>query len=250
MTDISETRTDISAHAPDKSNPLTDISVGLPAKTARAAGLVGCRRCAQTAPLGTAHCRRCGARLKSRAYGSLGSVWLFWALGVIAYIPANIWPMLETRLLLTTSDDTIIEGALKLLGHGSILIVLVILLASVVIPLTKFAAIAWLALSVQYRLPSSPVWRHRVYEGVEIIGRWSMIDVFVVAILSSLVQFSLLANVKPGPAAFAFALSVIFTMLSALAFDSRMIWDLDDDHPLAGEGDNLPTVEEPAPAER
>ncbi len=230
MTDISDVRTDIS--------------------TARAAGLVGCQRCARVAPLGTKRCPRCGARLTSRAYRSLGTVWFFWALGIIAYVPANIWPMLETRLLLTTSDDTIIEGALKLLSHGSVLIALVILLASVVIPLAKFAAIAWLALSIQYRLPSSPKWRHRVYEAVELIGRWSMIDVFVVAILSSLVQFSVLANVKPGPAALAFALSVIFTMLSALAFDSRMIWDLDDEDASTGKRDDLTAVEEPAPAER
>lgn len=219
--------------------------------TARAEGLVGCQRCAKVAPLGTARCNRCGAKLTSRAYRSLGTVWFFWALGVIAFVPANIWPMLETRLLLTTSDDTIIEGALKLLSHGSVLIAVVILLASVVIPLTKFAAVAWLALSVQYRLPSSPKWRHRVFEAVELIGRWSMIDVFVVAILSSLVQFSVLANVKPGPAALAFAVSVIFTMLSALAFDSRMIWDLDDaEAPSTGKRDDLAAVEEPAPAER
>ena len=218
--------------------------------TARSEGLVGCQRCARAWPLGEEHCRRCGAKLVSRAYRSLGTVWVFWALGLIAYVPANIWPMLETRLLLKSSDDTIIEGALKLLSHGSVAVALVILLASVVIPLAKFAAIAWLALSVQHRLPSSAKWRHRVYEAVELIGRWSMIDVFVVAILSSLVQFSIMANVKPGPAALAFALSVIFTMLSALSFDSRMIWDLDDEAPSTGERDNLAAVEQAAPAER
>ena len=244
MTDISEDLADISDDSADISAQGRDIS------TARAAGLVGCQRCARVAPLGTKRCERCGAKLTSRAYRSLGTVWFFWALGVIAYIPANIWPMLETRLLLTTSNDTIIEGVLKLLGHGSILIALVILLASVVIPLAKFAAIAWLAVSIQYRLPSSAKWRHRVYEAVELIGRWSMIDVFVVAILSSLVQFSVLANVTPGPAALAFALSVIFTMLSALAFDSRMIWDLDDDAPLPGERDDLPAVQKAAPTQR
>ena len=216
-------------------------------QTARAADLIGCQRCAKVWAKGTPRCGRCGARLTSRAYKSLATVWFFWALGVIAYVPANIWPMLETRLLLTASDDTIIEGAIKLLGHGSVGVAVVILLASVVIPLAKFAAIAWLALSVQYRLPSSAKWRHRVYEAIEFIGRWSMIDVFVVAILSSLVQFSVLASVKPGTAALAFACSVIFTMLSALSFDSRMIWDLDDDPVSAGERDNLAAVEQSAP---
>ncbi len=216
-------------------------------RTARDEGLVGCQRCAKVWPMQTRRCGRCGARLVSRANKSLATVWFFWALGVIAYVPANIWPMLETRLLLTSSDDTIIEGAIKLFAHGSFGVAAVILLASVVIPLAKFAAIAWLAMSVQHRLPSPAKWRHRVYEAVEFVGRWSMIDVFVVAILSSLVQFSVLANVKAGPAALAFALSVIFTMLSALSFDSRMIWDLDDDLASAREGDDLATVEKTAP---
>jgi paraquat-inducible protein A len=176
-------------------------------------------------------------------------VWFWWALGLLAYVPANIWPMLETRLLLTSSDDTIIEGAYKLATHGSIGVAAVIVLASVVIPLGKFLAVAWLALSVQYHLPSSAKWRHRVYEAIEFIGRWSMIDVFVVAILSSLVQFSVLASVKPGPASLAFALSVICTMLAALSFDSRMIWDLDDEAS-AGQRDDLAAVEQSAPAER
>lgn len=200
-------------------------------RTARAAGLVGCQRCAHVWPIDRARCGRCGARLTSRARYSLSWVWFWWSLGVIAYVPANIWPMLQTRMLLTTSEDTIIAGALKLLAHGSVGVALIILLASVVIPLAKFAAIAYLALSVQARVRSSGPWRHRVFEAIEFIGRWSMVDVFVVAILSSLVQFSFIATVKPGPAALAFALSVIFTMLSALSFDSRMIWDLDRTDP-------------------
>ena len=154
-------------------------------------------------------------------------VWLWWVLGVAAYVPANLLPMLETRVLFRTSADTIVGGALKLAEGGAFGVALVILLASVVIPVAKFAAIAWLALAAQFNIKSNSKWRHRVYEAVEIIGRWSMIDVFVVAILVSLVQFSVLASVKPGSAALAFALSVIFTMLSALSFDSRLIWDLD-----------------------
>ena len=199
--------------------------------TAKDRNLVGCQRCARVWPIETARCARCGAKLESRGRHSLAQVWFWWLLGVAAYVPANVWPMLETRMLFKTSDDTIIAGAIKLMQHGSFVVALVILLASVVIPLAKFAAIAYLALSVRQREKSSPKWRHRIYEVVEFIGRWSMIDVFVVAILSSLVQFSLIATVKPGPAALAFAVSVICTMLSALSFDARMIWDLDDEVP-------------------
>ena len=199
-----------------------------PLGTARSAGLVGCTRCAKVWPQPTHRCGRCGARLASRRRRSLAWVWLWWALGLAAYVPANTWPMLETRLLLSTSEDTILGGAVKLAAHGSIGVAAVIILASVVIPLAKFAAIAWLALSIQVQLPGAPRWRHPVHRAIEFIGRWSMIDVFVVAILSSLVQFSVLASVRPGPASLAFALSVICAMLSALSFDSRMIWDLDD----------------------
>lgn len=196
--------------------------------TAKDSGLIGCQRCARVWPIETQACGRCGAGLKSRANHSMAKVWFWWLLGVIAYVPANIWPMLETRMLFTESDDTIIAGAIKLLQHGSIGVALVILVASVVIPLAKFAAIAYLALSVSQKDRMSAHRRHKIYEVVEFIGRWSMIDVFVVAILSSLVQFTLIATVKPGPAALAFALSVIFTMFSALSFDSRLIWDLDE----------------------
>ena len=193
--------------------------------TAHSAGLVGCHRCARVWPTETDRCERCGARLKVRENQGLFWVWFWWIAGLAAYIPANLWPMLETRVLLTQSDDTIVVGAWKLASHGSVLIALVILLASVLIPVAKFAAIALLARSVSGGRGLGPKWNHRIYEAIEYIGRWSMIDVFVVAILSSLVQFSVIATVKPGPAALAFALSVICTMLSAQSFDSKRIWD-------------------------
>jgi paraquat-inducible protein A len=193
--------------------------------TARDAGLVACRRCSRVWPMGTPTCARCGSRLRSRDPRSLSRVWAWWAAGIMAYVPANLWPMLETRTLFTSQDDTIISGAIELLLTGSPGIAVVILVASVGIPLAKFFAIAFLALSVRRgsRIPAST--RMRLYEVVEYIGRWSMIDVFVVAILASLVQLNVVATIDPGPASLAFALSVIFTMLSAQAFDPRQIWD-------------------------
>jgi len=196
-------------------------------RTAREEGLVACRRCALVWPGGEARCGRCGARLTSRSSNGLLAVWIWWLLGAMAYVPANLLPMLETRVLFRTSGDTIIGGAWKLANHGSVGVAAVILVASVLIPLTKFAAIAWLALAAGRRVPSPAKWRHKVYHLVEFVGRWSMVDVFVVAVLASLVRFQVIATVVPGPAAAAFALSVIFTMLSARSFDSRLIWDLD-----------------------
>jgi len=193
--------------------------------TARDAGLVGCRRCAKVWPIRQTTCGRCGAALQSRDHQSLQRVWAWWLAGLMAYIPANLYPMLTTRTLFIEQSDTIVGGAVELAHHGSYGIALIILIASVVIPVAKFGAIAYLAVSLRLNAPSDPHRRHLLYEVVEYIGRWSMIDVFVVAILSALVQLSSVATIEPGPAALTFALSVVFTMLSAQAFDSRMFWD-------------------------
>lgn len=195
------------------------------ALTAREAGLVGCTRCAKVWPAGTERCARCGAKLVSRDAGSLQRVWAWWIAGVLCYIPANLYPMLQTRTLFTTQENTIVGGAVELALHGAWVVAAVVIVASVFIPIGKFMAIAYLAISIRRgsKLPGHK--RQQIYEVVEYIGRWSMIDVFVVAILSALVQLNVAAAINPGPAAITFALSVIFTMLSAQAFDSRMIWD-------------------------
>ena len=143
----------------------------------------------------------------------------------MAYVPANLYPMLVTRTFLGTEEGTIIGGAVDLALHGDYIVALVILLASVAIPLSKFVAVGFLALSVQRSWNGSALRRMQLYELVEFIGRWSMIDVFVVAIMVALVQLSVVVSITPGPAALAFAMSVIFTMLAAKSFDSRMIWD-------------------------
>lgn len=158
-------------------------------------------------------------------------VWAWLIAGMIAYIPANTYTMLKTSTLVETSEATIIGGVFELIDYGNIGIALVIFVASVLIPIGKLAAVAYLAISVQRRSVLNQHHRHRLFEIVEFIGRWSMIDVFVVAILSALVQLDGLATINPGIAAFSFALSVIFTMLAAQSFDSRLIWDVDRTKP-------------------
>ena len=202
--------------------------VGKPEKivNARDMGVVACTRCTKAWPLGTITCGRCGHRLISRDRLSLQRVWAFWMMGVICYIPANLLPMLNTSTLFQEDQSSFISGAVELAQHGNPGIAAIILVASVVIPLSKFWAVAFLAISVRQEKVISTRFRRILYEVVEYIGRWSMIDIFVVAILSSLVQLKTLASISPGPASLFFALSVIFTMLSAQAFDSRMIWDV------------------------
>lgn len=193
--------------------------------TAREAGLVACRRCARVWPLERETCARCGTRLESRDWRSLQRVWAWLTVGIICYIPANLYPMLKTQVLFDVSEATIIEGAVELATHGNLGVAAIILIASVAIPIGKFISIGYLAWSVARPERLRPSQRHRLYHLVEFIGRWSMIDVFVVAILSALVQLNFAASINPGPAAITFALSVIFTMLAAISFDSRMIWD-------------------------
>ncbi|MEM9813833.1 MAG: paraquat-inducible protein A [Pseudomonadota bacterium] len=194
------------------------------ALTARRAGLVACTRCTRVqAP--AARCERCNAPLASRAPLGLQRVWAWMMAGIILYIPANTLPMLRTSTLGSAEESTIVGGIIDLVLYGSYFVALVVFVASVLIPVLKFVAIGYLALSLKHRVPISAHQRLQLYEVVEFIGRWSMIDVFVVAILSALVQLGFVASVNPGPAAACFALSVVFTMLAAQSFDPRLIWD-------------------------
>lgn len=188
---------------------------------------MACRNCGQVHQIDTARCKRCDSPLQSRDAQSLQKVWAWLIAGIIAYIPANTYPMLLTSTLTDRSESTIIGGVIELVDYGAIGIALVVFVASVVIPVGKFAAIIYLAISVQRGSYRNQHGRHRAYDVVEFIGRWSMIDVFVVAILSALVQLATIATINPGIAAVSFALSVIFTMLAAQSFDPRLIWDAD-----------------------
>ena len=196
--------------------------------TAHRAGLIGCRSCGRVWPEDNTVCARCGARLVPPDRRGLQKVWAWWLAGLIMYVPANLFPIMRTEIfagLQGDSDATIFQGVLQLVHHGSYDIALVIFFASIVVPIAKFVAIAWLALAAGR--PATVEGAHvrlKVYEVVEFVGRWSMIDVFVVAILSALVQLGFVASISPGPAAVSFALSVAFTMLSAQSFDPRLIW--------------------------
>jgi paraquat-inducible protein A len=196
-----------------------------PVLTARNAGLIGCGTCGRVTAPGPRRCPRCGSELESRRANSVQKVWAWLIAGLVSFIPANFYPMLKTTFLGTELDSTIIGGGFDLFHHGAYMIGTIVFVASIVIPVTKFFVVGYLAWSMRHQVALSEHRRTHFYHFVEFIGRWSMIDVFVVAILAALVNMSFIIGFKPGPAAFFFALSVACTMVSALALDPRLLWD-------------------------
>lgn len=196
--------------------------------TAHRAGLLGCQSCGRVWPADHTICSRCGTKLIPPDRRKLTFVWAWLAAGIITYIPANVFPIMSTQSfagLAGNSESTILGGVIDLIHHGSYDIAVIVFVASVIVPIAKFIAITWLAIAAGKPATLDQAhMRLKVYEVVEFVGRWSMIDVFVVAILSALVQLGFVASIHPGPAAFSFALSVAFTMLSAQNFDPRLIW--------------------------
>jgi len=142
---------------------------------------------------------------------------------MISFIPANLYPMLITKQFGAVEGSTILGGVVMLWEHGSYPIAAIIFVASIVIPVMKFLVLIYLLISVKYPLgKDKKIDKHKLYYMTEAVGPWSMIDVFVVAILAALIH---LANVQivAGTAATAFAVSVFFTLLAAHAFDERLI---------------------------
>ena len=170
-------------------------------------------------------CARCGAKVYFRSPDSLQKSWAWLVAGIICYIPANIQPILVTTTIGDTEAATVIGGVVALAEHGSVGIAAIVFIASIVVPLAKFGAITIILLSIQKRWRVNSVSRLELYHITELIGRWSMIDVFVVAVLAALVQLGTLSSIQAGPAAATFAAAVVCTMMSASAIDTRLIWD-------------------------
>jgi len=199
--------------------------------SARAAGLVACTTCGKLHRMsepssGHRHqCARCGSALHSRKPHSLQRTWALLLTGILLYLPANIYPIMITRSLGRPEENTIIGGIISLWDSGAYGIAGVIFVASVVIPILKFLVIGYLLMSIHGKSRLARRQKTRLYHLTEFIGPWSMVDVFVVALLVALVDMEGIASVKPDIAATAFAAMVGITMLSAMAFDPRLLWD-------------------------
>ena len=191
-------------------------------------GLVGCPTCrlvSRVAPAETMLCRRCLAPLELRKPGSIGRCWALLVAAMALYVPANTLPIMYTSSLFGSQEDTLMSGILFLWQSGSWYLALIVFFASILVPLAKILGLALLLVSVQLRSSWRPAERARLYRLVESIGRWSMLDIFVVALLVTVVQLTALAAVHAGPAALAFGAVVVLTMAAAQSFDPRLIWD-------------------------
>jgi paraquat-inducible protein A len=200
--------------------------------SAKSMGLVSCHDChllsrwpdADASQL--VYCPRCGSELHQRKPNSLARTWALLLAAMIFYIPANVLPMTVTSAVGSVQADTIMSGVIYFLHSGSWEIGLVIFVASIFVPFMKFMILIYLLISVQFKLVRQPKNLTKLYRLTEAVGRWSMLDVYVVSILIALVQLGVLAEISAGPAVLYFALVVIATMLAAESFDPRLIWDV------------------------
>ncbi|MEZ5537670.1 MAG: paraquat-inducible protein A [Thiolinea sp.] len=172
------------------------------------------------------YCPRCGAKMNTGKNNSIEVTWALLIAAAIMYIPANLMPVMSVYMLGSGQPDTIISGAFHLVEAGQWPLALLIFVASIVVPLLKLFALGFLLVTMQMK--SS--WRQRdrvlLYRMTEYIGRWSMVDVFVIAILAGLVQFGNLVRVETNAGTLSFAAVVVLTMIAAHTLDEHLIWEV------------------------
>ncbi len=193
-------------------------------------GLVSCECCGLLSkPVdihGPGKCPRCGEKLALRRHNAIQRTWALIVAAAICYIPANVLPVMVSKTLVGAPEgDTIISGVALLYKTGSWHLALIVLIASVVIPLAKIMALAYLLITVRHRSIKGQRERLRLYRLVTFVGRWSMLDVFVVTFTVALIQLDPIMSIKPGGGVLFFAAVVILTMVAAEKFDPRLIWD-------------------------
>jgi paraquat-inducible protein A len=171
-------------------------------------------------------CPRCAARVHSRKPASLTRTWAFLVACYLLYIPANLLPIMDTSSLFEAQSDTIMSGVIFLWNSGSWATAAVVFIASMVQPIFKLVVLSYIAACIQAGRVANPLRQTRFYRIVHVIGRWSMLDIYMVAILVAMVQSPTLAEIKPGPAAMAYGALVVFTMLASASLDPRLIWDV------------------------
>lgn len=193
------------------------------------AGHLSCHACGllsfRSAEGAEQHCPRCGSALHARKPNSVSRCWALLIAALILYVPANVLPVMSTSSIVGAQADTIMSGIVYLWLSGSWPLALLVFFASVMVPLLKLMALTLLLTTVQARSRWRPLDRTRLYRLTEKVGRWSMVDIFVVTMLVALLDVRPLAAVEAGPGAIAFGAVVVLTMIAAMSFDPRLIWD-------------------------
>ena len=199
----------------------------VPVKTAAGLRMVSCHYCGTLWKNVKAHdhCGCCDASLHIRKPDSLSRTWAYLIAACIMYIPANLLPVMITSTIAGDHPDTIMSGIIYFWVSGSWELAMIIFIASFLVPLFKLAALMLLLIMVHRRSNWRPLQRAQLYRLVEITGRWSMLDVYVVALLAGLVQLKGFATIYAGLGIAAFALVVALTMFAAHSFDPRLTWD-------------------------
>lgn len=199
--------------------------------TARNSSRISCHSCHLLSRIpvrqsrGRLICPRCGATLYQRKPNSIKRTWALVLTALIFYIPANLLPVTVSISFGRVQADTIMSGVMYFIASGMWPIAIVIFVASIMVPILKLIILVFLLITVQRRSKWRPKDRTRLYRLTEVIGRWSMLDIFVLTILVALVNLGSLATIKAGPGAVFFAAVVVITMLAAMSFDPRLIWD-------------------------
>ena len=195
--------------------------------SAAARGLLNCPTCALVSRSVEAHawCPRCGTALHFRKPGAIGRAWALVIAAMALYVPANTLPIMSTSSLLASQTDTIMSGVIFLWREGAWYLAAIVFVASIAVPLAKMLGLVLLLVSVQLGWEGRVAERARLYRALEAVGRWSMLDIFVIALLTTVVQLSALGGVRPGPGALAFGAVVVLTMAATRSFDPRLLWD-------------------------
>jgi paraquat-inducible protein A len=205
--------------------------------TAARASLISCHACHQLSRFsvrltnGEAICSRCEAHVHLRKPHSISRTWALLIAAYIMYIPANLLPVMTVISFGKGEADTILSGVKELIHAGMWPIALLVFFASITVPVLKLLVLTYLLLSVQYHSQWRPRERTVLYRITEVVGRWSMIDIFMISILIALVKLEAVATIEPGPGAISFAAVVILTMFAAMSFDPRLIWDRLEEKP-------------------
>lgn len=175
-------------------------------------------------------CPRCGAALHRRKPDSLARTWALTLAAYILYIPANLLPVMTVTMSGRGEPDTILSGVKALALAGMWPLALLVFFASITVPVLKLLVLTYLLLSVQFKSRWRPRERTLLYRITETVGRWSMLDIFVIAILVAVVKLGALATIEAGAGAVAFGGVVVITMFAAMSFDPRLIWDALENH--------------------